>query len=333
MPSSRLWGIHAGKTGDADGLFLGKSVIAIGWSDFGPMNLPNDRGLYKKHFQEAYPGAKAGRVATCAGQMYRFVHDVQVGDAIAYPSKTDRQIHLGLVNGPYSYNHAYGGYPNQRTVSWNASYPRTAFSNGALFEIGSALSLFRITVHAAEFLNKLGKAPAVAEAAAAEVDEPPAPIDADEVEDLTRDFVIKQLSKEYKGLEFERFVMHLLERLGYRVRKAKVNAPSNDLVAHRDVLGLEPPVIRVEVKSSDGQIGDKDVSAVAGKLKAGEAGLVIALGGFTHLARTFAESRPNLRLLDGDQLVDLVLEHYESFHPEFKTAIPVRRVYVPDVAE
>lgn len=333
MVTTRLWGIHAGKTGDADSLFLGKGVIAVGWHDFGPMNLPKDRNAYKKHFAEAFPGAKPGKVSTSAGQMFRFVHDMEMGDAIAYPSKKDRQVHLGFVIGPYVYDPSDSGYPNQRSVSWKGSSARAEFSNGALFEIGSALSLFRITAHAGEFLGKLGETPAPAEVAHQDVDEPPAPIDADEVEDLTRDFVIKQLSTEYKGVDFERFVMHLLERLGYKVRRAKVNAPSNDLIAHRDLLGLEPPLIRVEVKSSDGQIGDKDVSAVAGKLKDGEAGLIVALGGFTQLARNFADTRPNMRLVDGDQLVDLLLEHYEDFYPEFKAAIPLRRVYVPDVGE
>ena len=30
-----LWGIHAGRLGDADALFLRKNVIAIGWNELG----------------------------------------------------------------------------------------------------------------------------------------------------------------------------------------------------------------------------------------------------------------------------------------------------------
>lgn len=32
-----LWGIHAGRTGDADSLFLEKNVVAIGWAGLGDL--------------------------------------------------------------------------------------------------------------------------------------------------------------------------------------------------------------------------------------------------------------------------------------------------------
>ncbi len=38
----------------------------------------------------------------------------------------------------------------------------------------------------------------------------------------------------------------------------------------------------------------------------------------------------NLRLIDGDQLVDLVLEHYESFDSRYKGLLPLKRVWVPE---
>lgn len=30
-----LWGIHAGRRGDADSLFLQKNVVAVGWQELG----------------------------------------------------------------------------------------------------------------------------------------------------------------------------------------------------------------------------------------------------------------------------------------------------------
>ena len=33
-----FWGIHAGQTGDADGLFLGSNQIAIGWHELGDLS-------------------------------------------------------------------------------------------------------------------------------------------------------------------------------------------------------------------------------------------------------------------------------------------------------
>jgi restriction system protein len=79
----------------------------------------------------------------------------------------------------------------------------------------------------------------------------------------------------------EDLVAHLLERMGYRVRKTPVNEPSIDLIAHRDLLGLEPPIIKVQVKSGAGAVSDRDVSALAGKLGQSEYALVVTVATFS----------------------------------------------------
>jgi restriction system protein len=66
-------------------------------------------------------------------------------------------------------------------------------------------------------------------------------------------------------------------------------------------------IIKLQVKSNDGSIGDSAVSALYGKIGAGEFGLFLTLGTFTKQAINFAVSKSNLRLIDGDELVDLVL--------------------------
>src|SRR5205814_1066479 len=116
----------------------------------------------------------------------------------------------------------------------------------------------------------------------------------------------------------------------YRVRFTPTNEPSVDLIAYRDKLGIEPPIIKVQVKSSDAVINDKDVSALVGKLQSGELGLVVALSDFTPPAAQFASQRSNLRLINGEQLVDLILEHYDQMDAKYKAALPLRRVFIPE---
>ena len=106
-----------------------------------------------------------------------------------------------------------------------------------------------------------------------------------------------------------------------------------DIIAHKDALGFEPPIIKVQVKSSDGKIGDKDVSALLGKLGKDEYGLMVTLGEYTPQAHTFAGSKSNLRLIDGDELVNLIYEYYEQFDSRYKGLLPLKRVYVPEVLE
>lgn len=51
---SPIWGIHAGKTGDADSLFLGKGFVAIGWVKMGDLSpLKADRDTFKAKVAEA----------------------------------------------------------------------------------------------------------------------------------------------------------------------------------------------------------------------------------------------------------------------------------------
>jgi len=35
-------------------------------------------------------------------------------------------------------------------------------------------------------------------------------------------------------------------------------------------------------------------------------------------------------LIDGDEMVDLILEHYDRFDSRYKGLIPLKRVYVPE---
>jgi len=35
MKEATIWGIHGGKTGDADSLFLKKNFVALGWAKIG----------------------------------------------------------------------------------------------------------------------------------------------------------------------------------------------------------------------------------------------------------------------------------------------------------
>jgi restriction system protein len=80
-------------------------------------------------------------------------------------------------------------------------------------------------------------------------------------------------------------------------------------------------------------IGDPMVSSLYGKVGSGEFGLLVSLGTFTSVATNFAKSKSNLRLIDGDELVKLIFQHYDQFGSRSKGLLPLRRVYVPEVID
>jgi restriction system protein len=152
------------------------------------------------------------------------------------------------------------------------------------------------------------------------------------IEQNTREYILKRLSQHFKGHALAHLVGQLLEAMGYYAHVSPEGPDGGiDIVAHKGELGIEPPIIKVQVKSGDNNIGEPDVSALYGKISGpNEVGLFVALAGFTNQARTFAKSKSNLRLIDGETLVDLILQYYEQFALRFKTELPLKRVYIPD---
>ena len=332
VKDSVIWGLHGGKTGDADALFLKKNLIGIGWTKMPDLShLKPDREAFKTAVAAAYPAAKPGAIPNNAGQMFRFVHDMKPTDLVAYPSKRDREIHIGEITGSYQFDtKTEPGYPHVRSVKWLKSVPRTKFSQGALYEIGSAMSLFQLKNYAEEYLaaltGKIVPTPVTQDESVAMVTE--------DIEETTRDFILKRLAQEVKGHPFAEFVAHLLNTMGYRTRVSPEGPDGGiDIVAHKDELGFEPPIIKVQVKSTEGSVGDPQVSALYGKVGPNEFGLLVGLGTFTNQAIGFAKSKSNLRLIDGDELVELILSHYDQFDSRYKGLLPLRRVFVPEVVD
>lgn len=154
---------------------------------------------------------------------------------------------------------------------------------------------------------------------------------AEQIRVMTRDFVLKTLATDSKGHAFEAFVAQLLNAMGDRTHVTRKSVAGGiDVIAHKDHLGLEPPLVKVPVKRVEGTVGDPEVSALDGEVRPQECGMLVTLGTFSSRTRSFAESKSNLRLVDGAKLVDLILEQYESFAPAYQGMLPLRRVDVPD---
>ena len=134
-----------------------------------------------------------------------------------------------------------------------------------------------------------------------------------------------------KGHPFAEFVAHLMSKMGYKTRVSPEGPDGGiDIIAHRDELGFEPPIIKVQVKSTSGNIGDPIVSALYGKVESNEFGMIVNLGGYTKQAISFAQNKSNLRLVDGDELVGLIYSYYEELDSKYKSVLPLKRVYVPE---
>ena len=72
-------------------------------------------------------------------------------------------------------------------------------------------------------------------------------------------------------------------------------------------------------------------SQLLGTLGEGEYALFVTLGSYSKQARVRERNTPRLRLLDGEQLVQMILTHYPKMSPRYRTMIPLKQIYVPDL--
>lgn len=337
MPE-RLWGLHHRGAYE----LVSAGMVAIGWPDAGDLtDLPDDRDAFKARMRESFPDRSEAWVANAAGQLLRFRHVMQVGELVVYSRKADRTINIGRISGAYAYQpEVWGRYPNRRSVEWlKTEIPRERFSSGCLYEIGSALSVYTIKEHKGELLAVLGDEAALPDPSGAD-EEPLAaelePVSEDEpdverISELTGDFILKEFSTTLKGHDFATFCGWLFEALGYSARVSPPGADGGiDIVATKDPLGVDRPLLKIQCKSGSGAIRSSDVQALNGTLADTELGVFIAVGGYTAPARQAAAGMPKMRLVGPDELLDLILTHYPQLPDEAKQAIPLRRVWMPD---
>lgn len=331
-----IWGLH-----HRGGLpLVEQGWIAIGWVEAGELSdLPNDRDAFKDRLRDRFPDRSDAWVANAAGQLLRFRHVMAVGDLVVYPRKIDRTINIGRIAADYLYDASRSDrYPNGRAVEWlRKELPRDQFTQGCLYEFGSALSVFTITTHAGEVHAALGgEVPAAAgegESAAGTTTTPPAEDEpsVERITELTQDFVLKTFQTELKGHGFAEFCGQLLEAMGYTTQVSPPGADQGiDILASEDALGVREPLLKVQCKSGSGAVGAPDVQGLNGTLQGSDQGVFFAVGGFTPPAKQAASGMARMRLIGPVELVGLVLEYYGKLPDEAKQELPLRQVWMPD---
>lgn len=341
-----MWGIHNDAMGDE---LVEHGFVSIGWERIGNLRaIGDDRERLKAALAQAYPEAKPGAFPVWAGVLLRFAFEMTEGDIVISPDKASSTLNFGIVDGPYTFT-GDTRHPHRRAVKWTKlGVPRGLFPQEALYEIGSAVTLFRVrrfeTVFQA-FLDSaddeqfLAKAPAVEAKAEAEPEAPGSTDDAastasaptaSSIADNTHDFIVRTLLEKLTHEEFEHFTADLLRAMGYEARVTTYRSDGGiDVIAHMDPLGLQPPLIKVQCKHTTARKGRPEIQGLLGALsQQDEHGLFVTLGSYTPEAMSVERERPYLRLLGGKEIVDLVLRHYADLPARWRDLLPLRQVYV-----
>jgi restriction system protein len=130
--------------------------------------------------------------------------------------------------------------------------------------------------------------------------------------------------------EFQDMVAALLRAMGYHTPfiAPKGKDGGIDITAYLDPLGAQTPRIKVQVKHKpETAIGASDIRALLGVLRAGDIALFVTSGTFSPDAKTTGtSSREFIRLIDGDEFIDMWLEFYDKMSDDDKNMLPLKRI-------
>lgn len=130
--------------------------------------------------------------------------------------------------------------------------------------------------------------------------------------------------------EFQDMVAALLRAMGYHTPfiAPKGKDGGIDVIAYVDPLGAQTPRIKVQVKHKpETAIGAADIRALLGVLRAGDIALFVTSGTFSSDARnTSTSSREFIRLIDGNDFIDMWQEYYDKMTDDEKNMLPLKRI-------
>ena len=64
-------------------------------------------------------------------------------------------------------------------------------------------------------------------------------------------------------------------------------------------------------------------------MREGDYGLFVTLSDYTKNAKKYLNETPIIRGINGTELVELVLKHYDLMDDKYKKLIPLKMVYIP----
>ena len=297
-----VWAVRS-EYGTYSSHFVKGSYVAAGWLREHDLTASTSREAVVDLFKVENPDQKPSKAGANAGQIATFVFDISPGDYVITPQSNTEWLDYGLVlDEPLYYApDADDGcpFPHRWKIEW-ADDPLRRWDLSIPFQktVGAQKTVFRVS-HVGEFLERIGHSC---------LSEPPA---TDPYE------VILGRILELDPSEFEELTRALLEALGFE-ETAVTGQPGDggvDIIGELNVANLARVKLFVHAKRyGAAKVGDKPVKDLRKVIPQGCQGAVITTSGFDSKARE-AAVEPGfapIGLIDGRQLVDLLVEHWSA---------------------
>jgi predicted Mrr-cat superfamily restriction endonuclease len=301
--------------------FIKGGFAGIGWSEVShDLSSVSSRDELTALVKEANPGIQSPVViGNWVGQIARFLLEIKAGDYIITPAVVSEWLHYGVVEPDPSYFYFIGEdgcrFHHRRRMKWSDKLiKRSDFSVPFQNTIRSLLSVFLVSQQD-EFCQVIGRKDLASE-------KKPFQYDSNKV-------VLEQIL-ELDANEFEILVGHLLTALGFEGSEVvgKAGDGGVDAVGELNVSNLAKVKVFVQAKrySLNSRISASTVRELRQAVPFGGQGAFITTADFQAKAVdvAFEPGFPRIGLINGRQLVDLLIEHWSDIPEEFRDRLGLK---------
>ncbi len=317
---TNVWCVRA-NSGEFTQHFLRGGYAGIGWSeithDLGQIASRED--LYRV-VRAAYPNVDSPIViGNYVGQLARFLIEIKAGDYVITPALDTEWLHYGTVGPDPSYFFATikdgCRYRHRRHVAWaKERLKRGDFSVPFQNTIRSSLTVFAVS-RRDEFFAAIGRTDLAPKPVAAQYD--------------PYRVVLEQVL-ELDDKEFEILAGHLLTALGFEGSEVtgKTGDGGVDATGELNVAGLAKVKVFVQAKrfKLGAKVNANTVKQLRQAIPFGGQGAFITTADYQKAAAEVALEAgfPRIGLINGRQLVDLLIEHWGDIPPEFQERLGLK---------
>lgn len=300
--------------------FVEGGYIAIGWLPGVDLGAIETREALYPLYKQAHPDDKSNIViGQQVGQIARFLLEIRAGDYVITPAADTEWLHYGQIAPDPSYVHAAGDdgcpYRHRRHVVWaKKRLNRGDFSVPFQNTIRSSLTVFSVSQRD-EFLAAIGRA-----------DLTPAPA----VERYDAYRVVLEQVLELDAKEFEILVGHLLTALGFKGSEVTGKSGDGGVDATGELNVASLAKVRIFVQAKRYKLGTKVPASTVRQLRQAiprdGQGAFITTADYQAAAADVAldPDFPRIGLINGRQLVDLLIEHWAAIPQEFRERLGLK---------
>ena len=307
--------------------FIDGNYVAIGWLPNHDLSAIKSRDeiypLYKKEYPKDISNVVIGQQV---GQIARFLLEMKAGDYVITPAQDTEFIYYGIME-ENAYHYATLGdgcpYRHRKKVRWHKEpIQRSQFSVPFQNTIRSSLTVFYIS-HKKNFFTTIGQPGLIA--------------DRDKGHEFDYYTSILNRVLELDDQEFEILITHVLNALGFEgsEHKGKVGDGGVDVTGELNVANMAKIKLFIQAKryKLGSRINANVVKALRANIPAGGQGAFITTADYQKAAQEIAVEPgfPRIGLVNGEQLVDILAEHWHNLPSEFREKLGLKIGLVPDL--